>query len=512
MDTENSVATDTPSFKLAKVGQGRRERKRGGAGWFGGRGAGSGFSGAFGGAGAGAGAGLGAGFGGGAGLAGMSAAKLLLSLLLATGLSAAAWQFGRTFSGNPEGGKPNEKKLFSDKGGQYGDTSGVIKQENSIPNSLGYVSGSTDGMTPAERAAKAAADAEAARKAAEADAAAKKAEEEAEAKKAKDQSPAAGGAPVDPAALAGGLSGLGKGGGKMGKFGSMSGLGGLSGGSGLSGGINQSFKGTPSGGKPNGNAGALSAFKSPGKPGSTAGGRSLAGKSKSKGFAKRQLDNAFTQSKQATTAGKTENASAGAATPFDNNNGGGGTVIAGPGTTTGGATHGTADGGTPPPPPGGGSGPITNSGGPACDVGMNPDFNGNCVKTNAPAPTGTSSYEWMIKAVQGLMMALTIIAILVLIYDKSPYFWGIAMYLRTLIGVMGAAISALGLMYMAASGDSATGGIIAAIGAFVVASAVWPQTIGMGSTVLTQAAAGPLIAGVLGAMAASSMKHPAAMQ
>ncbi|MDE2511749.1 MAG: hypothetical protein KGL74_11565 [Elusimicrobia bacterium] len=492
MDTQNSVATDAPEFKLAKVGKGRRERKRAGAGWFGGGGSGSGFSGAFGGAGEAAG-GLMGGAGGGVGLAGMSAAKVVLSLLLASGLSAAAWQFGRSFSGNAPAVKTNPKKLFDDKGGRYADTSGVIKQGNTIPNSLGYVNGSLDGLTPEQRAAKKAAEEEAARKAAEDEAAAKKAEEDEAARQAKAQEKAGRSAAGDPAALAGALSGLGHGGSKLGKFGSMSGLGGLSGGSGLAGGIAQSFKSSPLAVKPDGKAGSLSAFSSRAKPGMTAGGRSLAGKSKAKGFAKRQLDNAFTQSKAATTAGKTENASAGAAVPFDGNNGGGGSVISGPGTTTGGGSGlTTADGGTPTNPGGGSGGPITNSGGAACSVGMNPDINGTCVKTDAPPPTGAPNNEWMIKLAEGLLVLIGILSVMCLAFKGKAWFEAIAQAISAFIGILGGMVAALGIMYMASSGDKVMGGILTAIGALVCAVAFWP-TATTSAPAATNAGAGGII-------------------
>jgi hypothetical protein len=446
----------------------------------------------------------------------MSAAKLLLSLLLATGLSAAAWQFGRSFSGNAPAVK-KEKKLFSDKDGQYADTSGVIKQGNSIPNSLGYVNGSLDGMTPEQRAAKAAADAEAARKAAEADAAAKKAADDEAARKAKedaDREAAAkksGKGSSDPTALAGALSGLGKDGGKTGKFGSLSGLGGLSGGSGLSGGINQSFKTAMAGTKPNGTAGSLSAFRSTSKPGMEAGGRSVAGASKSKGFAKRQLDNAFTQSKAATAAGKTENASSQAAVPFDGNNNGGGSTIAGPGTTSG-PTTGGADGGTPVTPPGGGSGPVTPTTTAACDTGYNPDINGNCVKTATPQAGGTPNYQWMITAVEALMAVVMILSIWAMLANAGNLLFGageaIKSFIRTALIVVGALITALGLMLMSASGDYAMGGVITAAGAAVTLSAFFAEKAGIS----TKMAIIPLIASIGGAMAAANAKHPAAMQ
>jgi hypothetical protein len=484
MDTQNSAVTDVPEMKLAKVGKGKRERKRGGAGWFGSK-AGSGFSGALGGSGAGAAGVFGAaGAEGALGFGGMSLAKILLALLVGGGLSAGAWQIGKCFSGDQGGVGAPTKKVFSDKGGQYADTSGVIKPENSLPNSLGYVSGSLDGMTPEERAKKATAAAEAARKAAEADEAARKAADEEEARKAKDASPA-GRSAVDPGALAGldaAQNGFGanRGGGRLG--GGLSGLGGLNGGrgamaggSGLSGGINQSF----GAGGQKGMGGSLASMRGGSKPTTTTGSRAALGKSKAKGFAKRQLDNAFTQSRQAVTAGKTETAASGAAVPFDGTNSGGGTSIGGgPGVTSGsGGGHGTADGGTPANSGGSGGGTTSNTNtdpGPACDKGFNPNQDGVCVETKTEKAGGAPDYQWMIKLAQGLIAAVVILSLLCLAFKGKAWFEAIAQAISVFIGILGVAIAALGIMIMASSGDKVMGGIFIAIGALVAAVAFWP--------------------------------------
>lgn len=494
MDTQNSAVTEIPNFKLAKVGK-DRERKRGGAGWLGARGAGSGFSGAVGGSGA------------GAGFAGMSLAKTALSLMIAAGLSAGAWQFGKSFSaGASVKAKPAVKKVFDAKDNQgYADTSGVIKTETSIPNSMGYVSGSMDGLTPEERAKKAA-EAEAARAAEEA-AAKKTADEEAK----KEAASPASGVPADPATIASTLGGnkKGLGEGKFGKLGSsFGGGGGLSGGAGLSGGINRNFGGASATGPTKVNNGSMSAFRNAGKPGYTSAGRTVAGKSKAKGFAKRQLDNAFAQSRQAMSAGKTENAAATAASAFDNNPGQG-NVIAGPGVNNG-ARTGTADGGVAAPLPNGG-GPL-DTGGAACSPGMAPDINGNCQTIHTNHPKNGANYQWMIDTVKGLMVVLAVLAAMALIADNFDVAFGMGEFFKTFIryavGIVGAAILALGVMIMGASGDNVMGGIIAAIGGFVLYEAVTTPEIAGSSSM----AAMGLVAAAGGFLTAANVKQPAAMQ
>jgi hypothetical protein len=456
MDTQNSAVTDVPNIRLAKVGK-DRERKRGGAGWLGARGAGSGFGGAVGGSGA------------GAGFAGMSAAKVILSLVVAGSVSAGAWQFGRSFSGPSANGKAAARKVFDDKdGGKYADTSNVMKTQTTIPNSLGYVSGSTDGLTPEERA-KRAAEAEAARVAA--DEAAKKDAEE-QAKKDQEAASADSKSAVDPATIASTMAGkkpaLGEG--KFGRLGGFGG-GGLSGGSGLSGGINRSFGGNADLGKPKINAGSMSAFRNTGKPGFTSAGRSVAGRSKSKGFAKRQLDNAFAQSRQATSAGKSENAAASAASPFDNNPGQG-NVIAGPGLNSG-AGAGTADGGTPMNPNAGG-GPIDSNAGAACSQGMAPDINGNCQTIQTQAAKDDAQYQWMIQLAQALLVIIGILSLACLVFKGKAWFEAIADAISAIIGALGVVVAGLGLAIMAMTGDKVMGGILTAIGALVAAVAFWP--------------------------------------
>jgi hypothetical protein len=497
MDTQNSAVAEIPNFKLAKVGKGR-ERKRGGAAWFGARGAGAGFSGAAGGS--------GAGF---AGLAGMSVGKIVLALLVAGGVSVSvgAWQLGRSHLSGSAAGSPAAKKLFSDKAApQYGDTSNVLRSENSIPNSLGFISGSTDGLTPEQRAKKQAAEAEAARKAAEAEAArvaAEDAKNKADGDAAK-KNGADGKNPADSGIMAGGgdlkksLS-AGKFG-RLGSFGNSGSGGGLAGGAGLSGGINRNFAApTPA----KGQNGAMAAMHNPTKPGFTSGARSVAARSASKGFAKRQLDNAFAQSKNASTAGKTEAAAASAAAPFDNN-AGQGSIIAGPGVSAGGPQSGTADGGTP-ATTGNGGGPVSSTGGgAACSAGMAPDVNGACQSIATPGAKNAASYQWMVTLAEALLAILMIFAILVMVCKGKAWLEFVAEWGSMIIGVLGGIICALGVAIMAMSGDKMMGGIFAAVGGFVAATAMFPSTLALGGEAAVNVAASALIAAAVGSLGASA--------
>ncbi len=478
MDTQNPATVEIPNFKLAKVGK-DRERKRGAAGWLsGGRGA-SGFGGAAGGAGAGGGAGL---FG-----LGTAATKALLTLLVSAIVSAGAWQYGKMVAAKYDvNQKGSASKLFADKdGGKYADTSGVIKDDNSIPNSLGYVSGSTDGLTPEERAKKAA-EAEAARKAAEE--AQKKADAEAAKQPETPKSNVDANAVAESAVPKKGLTP-----GKFGAFGASLGSGsGLSGGAGLSGGINRNF-GAASGLGAKGQNGALSAFRGSSKPSSAAAPKALVSKSSAKGFAKRQLDNAFAQSRQATAAGKGETAASSAAAPFDNNPGGG-NVIAGPG--VGNTTGGNSGMASSPNP--------TNTGGPTNDNSSNgaacssadyaPDQNGVCQKIATSAPKNDAPWQSLIKMAEILLAIIAVLAIVKLIVEKiPPYGPVIGQYIGYALIALGAIVTGLGIAIMAMGGDKMQGGIITAIGAFVTGMALWNSGVLSSAAAVPNAAAGSSI-------------------
>ena len=192
------------------------------------------------------GASAGSGMGGAAVGAGLNFTKMMLICLVsASGIGAVG--LGRML-GNASSNEVAKPKLFATAPKQVaikieGDVTNLPSNPNTIPNSLGYLSGSKDGLTPEERAKK------------EADAAAaaeaQRVADEAAAKKAEAEKTAAAPA-VDPNAL---LASAKADGGKDAKdakntafgkkFGSLStSMGGgsaLNGGSGLSGGMNRQF-------------------------------------------------------------------------------------------------------------------------------------------------------------------------------------------------------------------------------------------------------------------------------
>ncbi|HEX4049045.1 MAG TPA: hypothetical protein VH309_14465 [Elusimicrobiota bacterium] len=501
MDTQNSSVVDVPNLKLAKVGK-DRDRKRGGGGWLSARGAGSGFSGAVGGSGAGAG-----------GLWGMSLGKILTILLVSGGISAGAWQIGGMMAASSSAPAPAAPKVFDTKdSGKYADTSGVIKSENSIPNSLGYVN--DDGLTDAQRAAKKAADAAAAAKAA-ADAQAqadvdakKKALEDAKAASATpkpDAAPEAAAPDAFKKALAGG------------KFGSMSssfggggGGGGLSGGAGLSGGINRGFAAMTG----LGSKGALTAFRAATKASSSRSAPTPHASSNSKGFAKQQLDETNGLSRTALASGQTESAAAGAGAPFDNNPNQG-SVISGPGVGAG-TTSGPADsnGSANPSSGGGDGGPI--SGGAACaNANYEPDINGNCVtQTTTPTAQNAAPYQGLIDAAMILLGIIMILSVLAMIISKIPFLQAHAEALCLTIAALGAAVAAIGVTIATMThGDFMIGAIIGAVGGFVAVTtlATWGSGTAFGATKLASMAAEPLIAAAVGELAAMSAKSGSMM-
>ncbi|HAZ08778.1 MAG TPA: hypothetical protein DCZ01_09725 [Elusimicrobia bacterium] len=472
MATSHFEASEVPTFKLAKVGK-DRDRKRGAA-WFGARAAGpSALRGAFGGAGAGTGA-VGA---------GASLAKTLLTLALVGGLSAGAWQIGSMMRGAKPGAKA-DKKLFAGRGDQkYDDLSGVIKNDKSIPNSLGYISGSMDGLTAEERAKKAA-EAEAARAAEEA--ARKKAEEEA------DKPPsAAAAAAADPRASAG--AGMPRAFGKLSSSFASSPV--LVGGAGLSGGINRSFADASGPNKAQG--GALSSYRSGSKPTYSQAARATAGKSKSKGFAKRQLANAFSLSRQAASAGKAESQADLAAAPFDNNAGAGGNVISGPGVGQG-VSQGASDTSSQ-------SSDSGSSGGTtACGSDQYADSNGDCQSTDTGSTTNAATYQWMIDAVTALLVVLAVLFALIMILRGGEGTVVLTPIVQIAIIAVGGLIAALGAAIIATSGDIMIGGISAAVGAAAaIYGAINP---GVSIPMLIAISAGGVIASAGAALAAANSK------
>lgn len=474
-------SVDIPEIRLVKVGKDReRKRKRGAGGWLnGGRGATSPFAGATGGTGA------------GAMLGSATTLTKVLVMLLATGvISASAWQFGKALSRMTAAETtPAARTLFAERGrSDHDDATEVIKTAKTIPNSIAYVFGSVDGLTPEERSKKAAEE-EAVRKAA--DAAQKKSDDDAQkadATKVASEVPTT--VPTGDS-LKKMLSG--------GKFGSLStGFGGgsaLSGGSGLSGGINRNFAAASSLGQKS-LGGSLGAFRSATKPATTGVPHANIAKSNAKGFAMRQLGNTVSASRQAAGASTSESAAAGAAAPFENN-AAAGTVVSGPGMTSG-ATTGAADS-TPAT-----SNSNSSSNSSCTQSGYQLDSSGNCVKTAATTSTNAASYQSLIDSAKILMAVVSALALIALLM-QGP----LAAYqkiISMIIMGIGAVIVALGAAIYAMSGDKMMGGIVAAVGTFTIASAFLPSILGgTGATAVAEMAAGTLISNALGALAASSM-------
>lgn len=463
MDTKkDSSVSDVPTFKVARVGNDRK-RKGGGFSFLRGGGTRGVWSGAAGGSGAGVGLGAGAGSGGLAALlSGMTLSNAMLVFLVAVG-GLGAIGLGRML-GNASNSSSSKPKAFSmasrDAVKMEGDMSNLPSNANTIPNSLGYLTGSRDGLTPEERAKKeadAAAAAEAQRLADEA--AAKKAE--------KDN--LAGNA-VDPKALlASATADGGKGGGLGKKFGSLStSMGGgssLSGGAGLSGGVNRQFGSSGTmGAVKGGSNGQLSAMKGTSRPSySKAGGAKMAS-SKTKGFARRQLANANAFSRRAATAGKGEASAADASSAFDNNPGAG-NVISGPGVGKG---AGSSTGADSTANPGGGSGP-TGEKPQVVDCGADnyQTADGSCapIKTDS-GKDAKPALTMMANVVMGLLLAIGILSGIFALARDSVYASWLCPALAYAIAAMGVMVTLLGVA-MIAMGDYVTGGIATLIGGFV---------------------------------------------
>ncbi len=425
MDT-NTV----PEFKIARVGKDRK-RKGGGLPFFGGgSGSGSVFSGAVG----------GSGVAGGMGLLG----KIGVLALIGT-LSAGAWQIGAALRPEETGG-PAKRKLFSENGQKYSDEdlANVIRSNNgSMPNSLGYVSGSLGGMSAEERAKKEAEAAEAARLAEEE---AKKAEAEAD---AKPDATAGGPAGMDPNALMQGVNGGDKKDGAFGKkYGTLSssfgGGGGLAGGSGLAGGVTRGFSNATLNNK--GSGGKMASMRGGSNPSISRGSKARPGRSNNKGFARRQLGNAHTLSRQAVTTGKGETSAQAASSAFDNN-AGAGNVISGPGVGDGKGGSGLDSGGSVNP----------NTGG-----AINP--NDEAAPIASPKGKNATKYQMLVNIALVLMAVLAVLGVLAWALKGTgpgatmlPIIYAAMMAVGAMVAMLGVAIMAQGQMLQ--------GGIFTAVGA-----------------------------------------------
>lgn len=508
MDTKkDSAVSEVPTFRVARVG---KDRKRKGAGlsWLRSGGSRGGFSGAMGGAGEG-GAAFGAlgGAGGAGGFFANSFIRAMLGIMLAGGIGATAMYVG-SLSG--DGSETVAKKTgpFMDKDVKLeGDTSNLPgTNANQIPNSLGYLSGSLDGMTPEERARKAAE--EAARKAAEEEEARKAAEAEAAASK--------GNGAVDPNALLASAKADGNnGGGKLDKrFGSLSssfgGGSSLAGGAGMSGGVGRGFGGMNGGAGAikKGSTGQLSRGGTAARPSYSRAGTGRAAGSNLKGFARKQLANANAYSRKGATASKGESAAYDAGTAFDNNQGAG-NVISGPGIGSGGSPSGGSDGSVNPGPQ---SGP-TGDAPAACNSGEAPNEAGVCTKIEDPKFTKDTKWDWLYKTAMGIMIALTVLAGIAIAANALNLFAGAGEAIKKAIGaamvILGGILVVLGGMMMMMTGDKIAGGIVAAMGAWTAYQAlITPETVtGEG---IKQVALKIFVPGIIGGFAAAMSHKPAA--
>lgn len=460
MDTKkDSAVSDVPTFKVARVGNDRK-RKGGGFSFLRGGGARGAWSGVAGGSGAGGGA---AAFAG----AGLSLSKAMLIFLVTAG-AVGAVGLGRML-GNSHGDAPKQKafSMSRDAVKLEGDTSNLPSNANTIPNSLGYLSGSMDGLTPEERA-KREADAAAA-------AEAQRIADEEAAKKAAAENTAANG--VDPNALLASAKadgGNARGGSAFGKkFGSLSSsMGGgssLSGGAGLSGGVNRSFGSAGSLGKAAA-GGQMTAMKGAARPSySKAGGARMAS-SKTKGFARKQLANANAYSRRASAASKGETAASDAGTAFDNNPGAG-NVISGPGVGKG---NGSSTGADSTPNLVDSGGPTGNSD-PTVDCGPNKyqTADGGCadISTNNGV-SASKAIDIMAKIVMGLLAVIGIISAIALACEGTVFGYAFAKIVESAILAMGLIVAALGVA-MIAMGDYVTGGIATLLGGVIAGFAYW---------------------------------------
>lgn len=496
MDTKKDAAiSDVPTFKVARVGEDRK--RKGGAFSFlrGGSGPRGAWSGATGGSGLAAGAG---GTGGLAGALGLNFTKLMMTIFLTASVGSAAVYLGARSAANVRSTPDKKPALFADKGDikLEGDTSNLPSTANTIPNSLGYLSGSRDGLTPEERAkkeAEAAAAAEAQRLADE------------EAARKEEEERLAGNPAVDPNALLASAQADGAGGGRGSAFGkkfgslssSMGGGSSLSGGAGLSGGVNRQFG--SSGSIKRGASGKLGAMKGAARPSYAKSGKGRLAASRTKGFARKQLANANAYSRRGASAGTGETSASDAGTAFDNNPGAG-NVISGPGIGQGAGSSSGADS-TPNSVDNGGP----TGGDPTVDCGADhyQDEYGNCKKIKTQSGEDANPTLTMLaKIAQGLFIAIAALAILAMIVEKTVYAYAMGVVFRTIIGVLGGIIALMGLAIMA-MGDYMQGAIFAGIGGFI-GIACWAP--GMETALTSGGALVSAGAGALLSQAAGSLK------
>ncbi|UPT73019.1 MAG: hypothetical protein M0D55_14085 [Elusimicrobiota bacterium] len=229
-----------------------------------------------------------------------------------------------------------------------------------------------------------------------------------------------------------------------------------------------------------------------------------------KGFARRQLANANSLSRRGATASKGETASYDAGSAFDNNQGAG-NVISGPGIGAGGGPNsGGADGSVNPGSP---SGPTGNP--PVTDCGANnyQTADGGC----APIPTKNmkkdTKWDWLYQTASALMMALTLLAGIALMSNALNALFAtgeaIKAAVRVAMGIIGGILMALGAMMIAMTGDKIAGGIVAAVGTWTLAMAIWTPELTTGSA-MKEVALKIFVPTIVGGFASAMAKKPAA--
>lgn len=458
--------TDVPTFKLARVGKERK--KRGGAlSWLrGGSGTGNGsWAGAVGGAGGGGGA---VGFLAGAG-------KILTIIAVTALIGAGAIEYSKRQIAAEKAAmknKPAADKTFAKKAEEpikyEGDLSNLPATKNTIPNSMGYVTGNAGGPSAAEMAAKAAAE----------EAAAKQAEEEAARKKAEEEALAAAQPQGDPNAAAGAP------GNRLGsKFGQLSSsFGGkgsaLAGGSGMSGGMNRNFG---AGGNLGGGmkAGATGGYNMGSRASYGKGARAAIGNSSGKSLSRRQLARVNTFSRLANSQ-TGENASSLASAGWDNNSGEG-NVITGAGV-------------------GNGQGPSATNPDSVDEGGPTGGGGGGGSGTTTAAPPKESEGDksaWMLEVAKALLLVVAVVAVLIAIFRYFEWFPAITAAvnaLRIAAIAMGAIIAGLGVAYMATTQDTGGGGALCAVTGAAIATLAYlnPELMANSTGLVVFAGAGLL--------------------
>jgi len=477
MTNKDSAASEVPTFKVARVGQ-ERKRKGGGFSFLRGGGTRGVWSGAAGGSGA-------------ASATGMTLSKVMMIMLATSVIGTGAVYVGSRSAANSRVATTASKPLVfaQDRVKIEGDTTNLPSSSNSIPNSMGFITGSKDGLTPEERAKK------------EADAAAaaeaqRVADEEAAKKDAANTAANPAPNPADMLASAKADGGGGKAGGFGKKFGalssSMGGGSSLSGGAGMSGGVNRQFGG--GGSIPKGNGGSMAAMKGASRPTYSKAGNSKLAASRTKGFARKQLANANAYSRRGATTGRGESSSSDAGAAFDNNPGAGNT-IEGPGIGKGKGAESGSEGTANPNANGGptGGGPQQVDCGP--DRYQNAD--GGCSDLDVgPGKDAKPALTMMANIVMGLLVGIGILSGLALLMDGTVFGIAWATMLKSVIAAMGAIICLLGVAMMA-MGDYFTGGVATLVGGVVTYMAYVSGSLTAGQG---------LIAGFGGAMLSQSTK------